>query len=197
MATAHSYLQKHQQHVAELAKFVDFVRNSKIESYLEIGSKFGGALWAVSNVLPKGARIVSVDLPNGHWGRSDSELSLRNCIDQLKRRGFDAHLFLGDSTAQPIIEAVQKLAPFDCVFIDANHTELYVRKDFAHYGKLGKYCCFHDIAWNNPTPPKRIPIEVPKVWKEFKELYRNEAEIQEIKCDVNHNGIGIIYWKQA
>jgi len=197
MATASSYLVKAQQFPAELSEFVEFIRDSKIGSYLEIGSKFGGALWAVSNVLPKGARIVSVDLPNGHWGRSDSELSLRNCIDHLKKRGFDAHLFIGDSTAQHVIDAVTKLAPFDCVFIDANHTEPYVRKDFANYGHLAEHCCFHDIGWNNPTPPNRMPIQVPKVWKELKETFRDEAEFREIKRDVNHNGIGIISWKEA
>lgn len=195
MATPSSYLNKAQQNLAELSEFVDFVRKSRIGSYLEIGSKFGGSLWAVCSVLPKGARVVSVDMPNGQWGRSDSELSLVNCIDQLKRRGFDAHLFLGDSTASHVVDAVQKLAPFDCLLIDANHTEPFVRKDFSNYGKLAKHCCFHDISWDKPTPVNRMPIEVPKVWKELKETHRDEAEFREIRRDERHNGIGIISWK--
>jgi|SRR5215475_416741 len=191
------YLNKAQQNLAELAEFVGFVREAKIGSYLEIGSKFGGSLWAVSEVLPQGARIVSVDLPNGNWGRSDSEESLRTCFEELKKRGFDAHLLMGDSTSARIIEKVKQLAPFDCVFIDANHTEPYVRRDFANYGRLAKHCCFHDVSWNKPTPPNRLPIEVPKVWKELKEKHREEAAFREIRREERHNGIGIISWRQS
>ena len=194
MATAHSYLNKAQQNLAELAEFVKFVRSIDARSYLEIGSKFGGSLWAICDAMPKGSRVVSVDLPNGQWGRTDSELSLRMCIDKLKARGFDAHLFMGDSTDPKIVDAVHALAPFDCLLIDANHTERYVRNDFANYGGLAKHCCFHDIGWDKPTPSNRLPIEVPKVWKELKETFRDKAEFREIRYDEKHNGIGIISW---
>jgi hypothetical protein len=188
-------MNKIQQHPLEIAEYVDFIRSKFVKSYLEIGAKFGGSVWAISNVLPKGSRIVAVDLPNGHWGRSDSEVSLRTCFNQLKIRGFDAHLFIGDSTSQHIADAVRSLAPFDCLLIDANHTERYVRADFLNYGKLAKHCCFHDIGWNQPPQPGRMPIEVPKVWREFRETFREAAEFREIKRDVGHNGIGIISWK--
>jgi len=195
MGSNSRFLNKAQQNLQELAEFIAFAREAKIGSFLEIGSKFGGVIWAISSVLPKGARIVSVDMPNGQWGRSDSEESLRCCFDQLKERGFDAHLFLGDSTNPNIVSAVEALSPFDCLFIDANHTEPYVRKDFASYGMLAKHCCFHDIGWNKPTPPKRMPIEVPKVWKELKDKLRDKADFREIRCEQRHNGIGIISWK--
>lgn len=188
------YLVKPQQHLAELEAFIAYLRERQIGSYLEVGSKFGGCLWAVTRIMPKGARVVAVDLPHSHWGRSDSEDSLRSCFQQLKAEGFDAHLFLGDSTSAPIVEQVGKLAPFDAIFIDANHTEPYVRKDFKNYGRLTKVICMHDIGWNNPTPPGRLPIEVPKVWAELRQIYREEAEFMEIRRDVNHNGIGILEW---
>ena len=194
MATAHSYLSKAQQNLAELAEFVRFVRSIECRSYLEIGSKFGGSLWAVSEAMPKSSRLVAVDLPNGQWGRTDSELSLRMCIDKLKARGFDTHLFMGDSTDPGIVDAVRTLAPFDCLLIDANHTLPYVKKDFSNYGRLAKHCCFHDIGWDKPTPPNRLPIEVPIVWKELKQTLCNEASFCEIRYDERHNGIGIISW---
>jgi cephalosporin hydroxylase len=190
-----NYVKKIQQHPLELAEFVEFIRTAGINSYLEVGCKFGGSLWAVANAMPAGSRIVAVDLPNGHWGRSDSENPLRSCIQQLRKYGFDARVFIGDSTSELIIDAVQRLAPFDCVLIDANHTEPYVRKDFANYGKLAKHCCFHDIGWNNPTPPNRLPIEVPKVWQELKLDLCDQATFREIKHDVGHNGIGILSWR--
>lgn len=189
-----NYLTKPQQHPAEIKEFCKFLKQKKISSYLEIGSKFGGALWLVTRIMPKGARVVSVDLPNSHWGRSESLPSLQECMKHLAREGFDAYLFLGDSTAPDIVQKVSVLAPFDAIFIDANHTEPYVRKDFANYGKLARCVCFHDIGWNNPTVPGRLPIEVPKVWADLKTIYRDQAHFTEIKRDHGHNGIGIMQW---
>jgi len=177
-----------------LAEFLEFVRQQKIKSYLEIGCKFGGLVWQVAQALEPHATIVAVDLPNSGWGRSDSEESLRRCIDALKALGHSAHLILGDSTSEEVVHRVAALAPFDLIFIDANHTEPYVRKDFANYSHLAPICCFHDIGWNNPTPPGRLPIEVPKVWADIKNLYRFGANFREIKHDKGHNGIGIMQW---
>ena len=176
-----------------MGEFVNFIRGAGVRSYLEVGCKYGGSLWAVAQTMGSG-KVVAVDMPNTHWGRSDSENPLRECVKQLKKYGFDAHLFFGDSTSEQIVESVRKLAPFDCCFIDANHTEPYVRKDFANYGPLAKHCCFHDIGWNNPTPPNRLAIEVPKVWAWIKEEFKAKANFREIKLDKNHNGIGILTW---
>jgi cephalosporin hydroxylase len=188
-----SYIKKIQQHPQELIEFQDFIRKAGIRSYLEIGSKYGGSLWAAAQAMTQG-KIVCVDLPHGQWGRGDSENPLKECVKHLKKLGFDAHLFLGDSAKPEIIEAVRRLAPFDCTFIDANHTEPCVRKDFDSYGRLGRFCCFHDIGWNQPTPPNRMPIEVPKVWAEYKTAFADKARFREIKHDNGHNGIGILEW---
>jgi len=190
-----NYLTKPQQHLGEIAAFVAYLKEQKIGSFLEVGSKFGGALWLVTRIMPKGSRVVAVDLPNSHWGRSESQQSLEACFAHLKREGFDAHLFLGDSTSPDIVGKVTALGPFDAAFIDANHTEPFVRKDFASYGKLAKILCFHDIGWNNPTPPGRMAIEVPKVWRELKNTYKDSAAFKEILLDKNHNGIGIMQWQ--
>lgn len=192
---AGNYLTKPQQHLAELAEFVELLKAERIGSYLEIGCKFGGTLWAVTRIMPKGSRVVAVDLPNSHWGRSESGDSLVACIAHLRRESFDATVMLGDSTDPDVVERVRKLGPYDAIFIDANHTEPYVRKDFANYGRMSKLICFHDIGWNNPTPPGRLAIEVPKVWAELKATLAGEAIFAEIKRDTNHNGIGILRWR--
>ena len=192
---AGNYLTKIQQHPQELVEFIAFLKSKQLRSYLEVGSKFGGCLWAVAQqaLLPK-STIVSVDLPNSHWGRSESASSLKDCIAHLRRQSHDAHLFVGDSTNPAIVEKVKELSPFDAIFIDANHTESYVRTDFKHYGRLSRIVCFHDIGWNNPTAPGKLPIEVPKVWNELKQTYKDHATFSEIKRDNGHNGIGIIQW---
>lgn len=199
MTTPQSFLNigKAQQHPKELEDFLQFVRDEKIESYCEIGCKLGGLLWQVAQCLPPKARIVAVDMPNSHWGRSETLESLQNCVTTLRNRGYDAHLFIGDSTSEPIVERVKALSPFDLLFIDANHTEPYVRKDFGNYGTLAKIVCFHDIGWNpenDKTRPGRLPIEVPKVWADIKKVYQFAATFQEIKHDNGHNGIGILRW---
>jgi cephalosporin hydroxylase len=173
---------------------VDYVRQLAPKSYLEIGCKFGGLMWAVAQVMPRPSQFVAVDLPNSHWGRSESLESLQACISHLNAKGHRAVLFIGDSTTPPIIENVRRLAPYDLIFIDANHTEPFVRKDFENYGKLAPVVCFHDIGWNNPTVPGRLPIEVPKVWASIKDANKTHANFREIKMDNGHNGIGIIEW---
>jgi cephalosporin hydroxylase len=194
MGSPSSYLVKAQQHPGELAQFLEFIAAMKPESYCEIGCKFGGLLWAVAQQMPKGSRLVAVDKPNGPWGRTDSEQSLRGCIDELVRRGYQARVFWGDSTSLAIVDLVRSLAPFDVIFIDANHTEPFVRADFANYGRLAKTVCFHDIGWNQATPPGRMAIEVPKVWQSLKTAHLLDASFREIKCDNGHNGIGILQW---
>jgi cephalosporin hydroxylase len=190
-----NYLTKPQQHLDELREFVEFIRANNVKSYCEIGCKHGGLLWAVAQAMPRGSRVVGVDLPNGPHGRTDSEQSLKDCFRELQRH-YDAHLLLGDSTAEMIVDRVRALAPFDVLFIDANHSEKFVRADFANYGRLASFCCFHDIS-AGPRKPGRLPIEVPKVWRELKETLHETATFREIRRDEtrNDNGIGILQWR--
>jgi methyltransferase family protein len=190
------YSNKPQQHLGELAAFLERVEQWAPKSYCEIGCKFGGTLWAVSRKMARGSLIVAVDLPHGQWGRSDSEQSLRDCITHLFNDGFRVQLFIGDSTDGAIRHHVQKLGPFDLLFIDANHTEAFVRADWANYGRSAKRVCFHDIS-AGPRKPGRLPIEVPKVWEEIKRDYAAEATFDEIRLDPTHNdnGIGILTWR--
>ena len=176
-----------QQIEAEIAAFIGILTREGVLSYLEIGSKWGGSLWRVANALPKGSRVVSVDLP---WGKRETEPHLIACYQALKEKGYDAHLFLGDSTDETMVEAVRALGPFDAVFIDANHTEPYVRQDWANYGPMGKIVAFHDINWKpREQPSGKLPIDVPKVWNVLKTGFRFE----EIIFDARDNGIGVLW----
>jgi cephalosporin hydroxylase len=190
------YTNKPQQHLGELAAFLDVVERLAPRSYCEIGCKFGGLTWAVSRKMPKGSTIVGVDLPHGQWGRSDSEASLRDCFGHLFAEGYNSELIIGDSTNENVIDRVRAKSPYDLLFIDANHTEKYVRLDWQNYKHLGKTICFHDIS-AGPRKPGRLPIEVPKVWEEIKRDYADLATFEEIRLDPtrNDNGIGILQWR--
>lgn len=176
-----------QQNEKEFAWFTDILKRENVTSYLEIGSKHGSALWGVANVLPKGSLVVSVDLP---WGNGHTIPHLKQCISQLRDIGYDARLFLEDSTDSKVIERVRAIGPFDACFIDANHTEQFVRADWKNYGPMARIVAFHDIGWiARPLRPGKMPIDVPKVWNEIKTYYKH----QECKLEKRDNGIGVLW----
>jgi predicted O-methyltransferase YrrM len=180
------------QDAREFNAFIEMMRRENIRSYLEIGSKNGGSFWRMATSLAPGSRVVSVDLPHGDASFKESQPHLEACVKELASRGYDAHLRLGDSTDPKIVADVAKLAPFDLCFIDANHTEPFVRQDWANYGPLARIVAFHDIGWiPRPEPTKKMPIEAPKVWQEIKRGFRHH----EIRYCPRDNGIGIV-WRQ-
>lgn len=179
------------QNKAELEHFTRLLLKEGVRSYLEIGCKFGGSVWYIANRLPIGARIVGVDLPHGDTSFKESQAPLEHCFAQLRKRGFDAHLIIGDSTDAKVIEKVYALGPYDAAFIDANHTVTYVRQDWMNYSKIVKLIAFHDINFFRAggMPKGKKPIEVPQIWNEIKNAYR----YVEIKHDIQDNGIGILW----
>jgi cephalosporin hydroxylase len=193
--TNNKYERRALQDPLELAHFIKLLKGEKISSYLEIGCKFGGSLWQVATILPKGARIVAVDLPHGDGSFKESQPPLEECVKRLREAlKFDAHLFLGDSTDPEIIAKVAALGPFDACLIDANHTEPFVRADWANYGPLARIVAFHDIGWDaqgREHKMGKLPIQVPIIWNELKPQFRH----QEIKlCTTKRdNGFGVLW----
>jgi predicted O-methyltransferase YrrM len=178
------------QDLGEFTDFLKLISEQKVRSYLEIGSKHGGSFWRISTSLPKGSRVVSVDLPHGDKSFKDSEPNLRQCVSELHRRGYDAHLFLTDSTDAATIESVRKLGPFDLVFLDGNHSDPFLQNDWHHYGSLARLVAFHDISWP-PTkpPPKGMPCDVQAFWKSLKLDYKHiEFRRRHDEC-----GIGVLW----
>src|SRR5688572_14797740 len=136
------------QNRLEMDWFCKLIRQEGVTSYLEIGCKHGGSLgYVATKGLPSGSRVVAVDLPHGDVSFKESQPPLEECCEALRSWGYDVHLFIGDSTDPEIIEKVRALGPFDLCFIDANHTEPYVRRDWASYGQMARIVAFHDINW--------------------------------------------------
>lgn len=181
------------QDEAEIAAFADLVRSEGVTSYLEIGSKFGGSLQRVANAMPVGSRVVSVDLPKGTKAWPQSEPSLRNVVNELKKDGYEAHLIWGSSQDPKTIEQVRKLGPFDCIFIDADHRMPGVTADWENYGPMGSMVAFHDIAWMRASTWVGTRIDVPEFWCRLKPDYRHQEFIM---CPTGkNNGIGVL-WRQ-
>lgn len=164
------------------------LQEEKVKSYLEIGSKFGGSLWAVAQALPPGSTLVSVDLP---WGDRSTEPVLTEVCSRIAEMGHIVHLIIGDSTDRTVIADVKNYAPFDACLIDANHTASYVRSDWDNYGPMCRIVAFHDIGWKpRPAPSSKRPIEVPEVWNEIKHF---GIKYKEIKLCPQDNGFGVLW----
>lgn len=174
------------QREEEFAWFVGLLQSEGVRSYLEIGSKFGASLDRIARSMPKGSKVVSVDLPGEGEG---SRVCLSDVIAKLRKDGYEARIIWGDSTYPGVINRVKELAPFDCVFIDANHTLPYVTKDWENYGPLGRIVAFHDISYRPKPNMQPKPIEVHKLWNEIKTGYRHE----ECCLDGPFNGIGVLW----
>lgn len=168
----------------EIEAFAALLAREGVKSYLEIGSKFGGSLWRVAHALPKGSRLVSVDLNvNGN--------ELQCCINELNGKGYDAWLIPLNSTLPEAIERAKALGPYDAVFIDGDHRPPGVWADWNNYSPMGRIIAFHDIGWHRAPEWVGKRIDVPQVWDEIKKPYRYE----EIKlCPTGkNNGIGVLW----
>jgi cephalosporin hydroxylase len=181
------------QDPAEIAAYCEILRNSDVRLYLEIGSKFGGSLWLAANALPKGSRIVSVDMPNGTKSWVESRASLEACVAELKRKGYDAQVIWGDSQSREVVRKVETLGPFDAIMIDADHRMPGVTADWINYGPMSRnIVAFHDLGWKRAPDWVGTRIDVPEFWNSVKGNFRH----QEIKlCPTGkNNGIGVL-WK--
>lgn len=182
---------KNLQVQAEINALATVIQVEGCRSLLEIGSKFGGSLWPLALAMPKGSRVVAVDMPNGTKAWDESRLSLMHCIDALRERGYDAHVIWGDSTSPDVIERVRNLGPFDCCFIDANHTMPFVIKDWQSYGPMSTIVAFHDINWRRAPEWVGIRIDVPAFWDRIKGGFVHREFCY---CPTGkNNGIGVLW----
>jgi hypothetical protein len=191
------------QNLDEFRAFQALLRGENVKSFLEIGSKNGGSLFRMAMALPRGSRIVSVDLPHGDHSFKETLPNLKACVERLKRESYDAHLIIGDSTDAETVARVRALGPFDACFIDGNHTLPFITQDWENYGPMCRIVAFHDIGFlrEGGYDSKKLPIDAPEFWRKLTargehrhlEIKREKTRVNEngkLCCD---NGIGVLW----
>ena len=145
----------------ELCEFIFALKNYeqkkmyKLSTFLEIGFAAGIINTILNKFFNFNGIIVVDDLGDERNGMTFKANMMHKNMTMV----------CGDSTSQRIIDHVNKLGPYDLIFIDANHNYEYVKKDFNNYkqflsekGVIG----FHDI--DNPDFPGVLQF-----WNELKE----------------------------
>jgi len=188
------YLTEAAQDEREITAFCDLLASEGVRSYLEVGSKYGGSLWRVANALPKGSRIVAVDMPKGTRAWGETEPSLKACIAALNAKGYDAQVIWGDSTDPKVIEQVRTLGPFDAMLLDGDHRQPGITKDWEAYGPMGRIVAFHDVAWLRAADWQGVRIDVPLIWNHLRPQYERTAEFR-YDPSFKNNGIGVL-WRE-
>ena len=164
------------QYQEEIQGFIKLLLAEGCRSYLEIGCRYGDTLHAVGLALPKGSRLVALDLPGSKSGQlkkgghQDSGEYLERACADLRKQGRDAHCILANSQDPSAVKAVKALGPFDAILIDGDHTAEGVTKDWGNYGPMGRLVAFHDIAgtgkWAKQIRPIWESVRGDK-WEEF------------------------------
>ena len=155
----------------ELTQLAEAVSALQPYTIVEIGTRDGGTLWVWSRCSPGLAHLVSVDLPGGiHGGGYPDQREKLYRLFAEKRAGLSLDLLRCDSQTEATRDAVRASlngAPVDFLFIDGDHREAGVRRDYALYAPLvrpGGLIAFHDIRPNTVDPT----IEVWKLWDDLK-----------------------------
>ena len=177
----------------EFLWFWQKVYNLQPKILVEIGSRNGASFYMLAHACPKDSLIISIDMPNGPWGKPNSVDKLNKVFDKLYSEGYkNARVIWGNSRD---INTKSKLMTLidhkfiDVLFIDGDHSYKGVKSDWEIYSPLvTNIIGFHDISKHK----KKIKLEVWKLWQEIKKKnYKTEEFINDSKIGF---GIGLIYF---
>lgn len=177
------------QHACELEQMLKLVNAMQPRVILEIGSYKGWSLWAWAQAAPKGATLISVDMPYKGLPGTDYDTN----EEALARyEGYTTHFIrensMLDSTKDKVVQALAGRT-IDFLFIDGGHKYATVKSDYELYSPLvDGMIGFHDIALDG----KRC--RVIDYWKEIKDRYVHKEFIHNT-TKKNMMGIGVIFHK--
>ena len=136
------------QYRQEVERFVEIMKQMDARSYLEIGCLYGDTLHFIGSQMPKGSKIVAIDLPGmaGRRYKNTADHLQKAAADLRKTYGHKVKVIIGNSQHPHIVDEARKSAPFDAIFIDGDHSSDGVRCDWQNYGPMGRVIGFHDVC---------------------------------------------------
>ncbi len=191
------------EHAGEVDLLSAIAKMERVNSYLEIGVRYGISFAKIGEALPEGSLMVAVDMPGGEWGQEGSAFELNKVANRLRARGHEVHVILGDSTDPEIVAQVQKISDawmgtdspprFGLCYIDGDHRYEGVRADFVNYQAMCRIVAFDDI-WTDrftTTPKGKDPLAgTHHLWEEIK-AGRRYVELAGTKKRTQ--GIGVLW----
>jgi predicted O-methyltransferase YrrM len=167
---------------AEFTVLLELYLRLKPNRVLEVGTYHGGTLYHWLQNAQPGARIVSLD-------SYVTDVDNRHLYEDWKPEGVTLHAIEADSHEDATRDAVERLGPFDWLFIDAGHFLPEVTRDWELYSPLvlpGGVAVLHDIL----THPAWPSIEVGQLWEQI----RKEHLTFEIVAnrDAEWGGLGVV-----
>lgn len=139
------------QNLTEFGHLWEFLEARQPRRLLEIGSLYGGTLWYWSQ-LPTLEQIVTVDMPSD-WDAVADGVRAARPLWPTWMHTIDFHDIQGDSHSPETVTHARDLfaGDLDVAFIDGDHSEDGVRRDFELWAPLvrpGGVVAFHDTIPN-------------------------------------------------
>jgi cephalosporin hydroxylase len=150
------------QYPNQFSKYLHFLTQYNIKSYLEIGVRYGGTFITTIEYLSKFNTLneaVCIDISKNK--------SLQKYCKQFPVSKF----YKVDSTSKRFFRLIKDKI-FDLVLIDGNHDENYCRQDFMLFKSKSNIIVLHDII-SDACPG------VQNVWREINIKYKDEFSFYE------------------
>lgn len=169
---------------SEIAELVEIIRAERPRRTLEVGTAGGGTLFLLAWASADDARLLSLDINPFHRPR-------RRLYRSFGRRGQTVEILCADSHLLETRSAVAAFfggEPLDVLFIDGDHSDASVRRDFELYAPLvrpGGIVAFHDIVGGREEVGG-----VPAFWQEVSSSLEGPREIV-ASADQAGYGIGL------
>jgi len=178
------------QDITTLIQLLALLQPLKPKLILEVGACTGGMAWALSKLLPKDGKIVTIDIQQHPL--LDNVLNSDNKIKFIQGYSQDP------TTVNQVKEEFDN--NIDILFIDGDHSYTGTMKDFELYYPLVRengVICFHDLATTAFPEPGKVWQDLVSTGKyKYSELFIHRNPDQNNPEEIWKPSIGIIFKKE-